>query len=217
VSQISSKFEKPKRQFNVDNKKERTNLNNSSLALKHLLLYSFSFILVFGFCSTIEASLLKYDVGFDGADVGHMIFDSELGVGSQNLWDSLIDWNLSWLGVQFTSGNSQAAENRLFVANAAGTPIKDVEEELVFVCISTYCKVVGVEPIKYPRFIGAGGTSLGFHTSDFVDGVLHFGETSSFGPITYSAPSVVPIPSPATSWLFDLGLLLLTLLKRQKK
>lgn len=183
--------------------------------LKWRLRYILAFFLV---CSSAShAALIKYDVGFDGNAVGHMIFDTDIGGTSrQNIWNSLIDWNLSWLGVRFTSANSQAAADRLFIVNSAGTLVQDVDEELVFACLGSFCRVVDLATDDYPLFTSGNGDSLGFYTSDYVGGVVHFNNTLEFFDLTYSAPSAVTVPLPGTTWLFGSAILGLGILKRKK-
>ncbi len=174
---------------------------NPVAVLKHLRPHLIVLALLFS--GSANAELVRYDVHFSGEDLGHMIFDADIGSGDLNLWSSLVDWHLSWFGAEFNKANSSAVDGALFVVNAAGTVIHDGVEDLIIRCVGPVCSAE-IIPSNYPLFSGLDGiSSLGFHTSDFVEGVLYvdYGDvgTLDFGSVSYSGPTAIPLP--ATAWL----------------
>lgn len=166
---------------------------------------------------SVRAATINYDVAVDGASIGHLVFDANIGAGEQNLWGSLVGWELSWSGSSLTAANSQAAIDSLFVVDAAGDVITDVVEELVITGCTIVCSGY-FEPSRYPLFTTPDGSSLGFYNSPVYGGVLLFddgdGEEVVFSSLAYSGPSAVPLP--AAAWLFGSAVLGLGVIKRRK-
>jgi hypothetical protein len=190
---------------------------NTAVAVKEIRVLRLLFGLFALFsCSAVNAGLIRYDVGFDEANIGSMFFDADVGTAGQNLWGSLVDWNLSWSGVEFTSSNSTAASDSLFVVDEAGVVTQDVEEILIFPCGNRFCPEF--VPTKYPLFSGTAGTSLGFFNSPFLtQSVLLFddgtGKEVSFGASVYSGPSAVSAPS--ALWLLASAISVLGVFRRK--
>ena len=152
-----------------------------------------------------QAGFLRYDVTFNDEQFGNLIFDAQVGAG-QNLWPSLVDWNLRWDGLLLNSSNSIADPNSHFFVSASGSVTGNGIEstECVFTPGSTICFPTLVVT-NNPAFLGNDGSSIEFYRSGGSFSDLLWGDDGNGGPIAesgtliYSGPTLIPLP--ATIWL----------------
>jgi hypothetical protein len=177
-------------------------------------------------CGSAHAALLRYDVVLDEEQVGHLVFDAELGASSQNLWGSLVDWAVGWDEALLDRSNSTANINGRFFIDASGNVTDDGLESIFCAGAAAGFPFCGPQVIVTgnPAFEGNDGSSIEFVDSSFVGGVVIIGSANGdfnteYGTLIYSGPASVShvVPIAATAWLFGSALLGLMGVARRKK
>jgi len=210
-------LEAEEREVLSNEKLEDNTKNRSSIALRLVLALLPVLILYSGYA---QAGFLRYDLTFNDEQLGNLLFDAQVGAG-QNLWPSLVDWNLSWDGLLLNSSNSFADPNSLFFVDAFGSVTGNGIEsiECVFPPGSPVCLPTLVVT-NNPAFFGNDGSSIEFNRSagSFSDLLWgdggNDGSIAEFGTLIYSGPNVVPLP--ATIWLIGAALLGLGQIRHRK-